>query len=84
MTVNETTQPQAYPAGGHYPAGWVSAAEHERVERERVALELTEEQEVAERAAREQAIAERLAERRGVQKAVEPEPEAAAKPEAAE
>jgi hypothetical protein len=66
-----TAGPLAVPHGGHYPAGWVSPAEHERAERERAAQELAREEEDAARAAREQAITDRLAARRG---ALEPEP----------
>jgi hypothetical protein len=76
---HNTAGPLAVPHGDHLPAGWVSAAEHERVERERVARELAREEEDAARAAREQAISGRLAERRAAGAAVEPEPEPEAK-----
>jgi hypothetical protein len=75
----DQTGPLAAPQGAHMPAGWVSPAEHERVERERAAQELACEQEDAARAAREQAITEHIARKRAAQ-----EPPAAVEPEAAE
>jgi hypothetical protein len=75
---HNTAGPLAFPSGGHYPAGWASPAEHERVERERVARELDEERQAADLADREAAIDARLTERRAAQ---EPQPAAEAKSE---
>jgi hypothetical protein len=82
--MSETTGPLAYPKDGrypHYPAGWTSPAEAERVERIAVAQEIAREQEAAERAAREQAISERIASRRAGQAPAAVEPESGGKPE---
>jgi hypothetical protein len=63
--MNDTTGPLAVPAGGHYPAGWVSPEAAEHAQRQAVAWELAQEDEAAAKAARDQLISERLAERRG-------------------
>jgi hypothetical protein len=62
---NPLTGPLAVPAGGHHPAGWVSAEAAEAAERVAIAQELAQEEEDAANAAREQAISERIAARRG-------------------
>jgi hypothetical protein len=80
---HDTGGPLAVPHGGHFPAGWVSPAEHERAERELAAQELAREQEYAARAAREQEVTEHIARGRAGQEPVKPEPEAKPKPEAA-
>ena len=55
-----TTGPLAVPAGGHYPAGWVSAEAAEHAQRQAVAWELAQEDEAAAKAARENLISERI------------------------
>jgi hypothetical protein len=88
--MSDTTGPLAVPAGTegnhpHYPAGWVSPAEHERAERERVAQEITAELADEARSRLDAAIDARIAARRGAPDTggpeVEPEP-VAVKPEA--
>lgn len=71
---NPLTQPLAVPANGHYPAGWVSPAEHERVQREMHGVAVDLEKEAAEAAEREAGIDRRVNAARGE---VKTDPEAA-------
>lgn len=74
---HSTTGPLAVPAGGHYPAGWVSPEAAEADDREHHRRQIAAEREAADRDDLEAEVDRRLAAARGPRKKPEVRPDEA-------